>query len=502
MIKANITVDKDYTFSAIDPRVYGGFAEHLGRHIYTGIYEPGHPTADEQGWRKDVIELVKALQMPIIRYPGGNFVSGYNWEDGVGPKADRPRRLELAWGVTETNEVGTNEFMDWAKKVGTEPMMAVNLGTRGPAEAQNLVEYCNHPGGSKYSDLRKSHGYADPHNVKVWCLGNEMDGPWQMGAKTAYEYGRIANESAKLMKWTDSRIETILCGSSARSMPSFGKWEWESLHECYDNVDYVSLHTYYANREKDFGSFFAEPDNMSDFIAETAALCDAVKAAKKSKKTIHLSFDEWNVWYHSGDWNQNGERWDDVRPQLEDIYDMADVLVVGGMLLSMLEHADRLKIGCIAQIVNVIAPIMTVPGGGAWRQSTYWPLMHASIYGRGTALRAVVDAPLYDAKSRERVPTIKQQAVLSEDGSELTLFVINREPSGEQCELTLDLRSFGKLSPLSHTVIANPDMNAVNSLENPNNVAPSDVKLGQPDGGKLNITLAGRSWNVIRFKLG
>jgi alpha-N-arabinofuranosidase len=181
---------------------------------------------------------------------------------------------------------------------------------------------------------------------------------------------------------------------------------------------------------------------------------------------------------------------------------MADVLVVGGMLLSMLEHADRLKIGCIAQIVNVIAPIMTVPGGGAWRQSTYWPLMHASVYGRGTALRAVVDAPLYDAKSRERVPVIKQQAVLSEDGSELTLFVINREPSGEQCELTLDLRSFGKLSPLSHTVIANPDMNAVNSLENPNNVAPSDVKLGQPDGGKLNITLAGRSWNVIRFKLG
>jgi alpha-N-arabinofuranosidase len=241
---------------------------------------------------------------------------------------------------------------------------------------------------------------------------------------------------------------------------------------------------------------------MSDFIAETVALCDAVKAAKKSKKTINLSFDEWNVWYHSGDWNQNGERWDDVRPQLEDIYDMADVLVVGGMLLSMLEHADRLKIGCIAQIVNVIAPIMTVPGGGAWRQSTYWPLMHASVYGRGTALRAVVDAPLYDAKSRERVPVIKQQAVLSEDGSELTLFVINREPSGEQCELTLDLRSFGKLSPLSHTVIANPDMNAVNSLENPNNVAPSDVTLGQPDGGKLNVTLAGRSWNVIRFKVG
>lgn len=501
MTTARITVDKDYVFSAIDPRVYGGFAEHLGRHIYQGIYEPGHPTSDAQGWRGDVIELVKALKMPIIRYPGGNFVSGYNWEDGVGPRSERPHRLEMAWGVTETNEIGTNEFMDWAKKVGTEPMMAVNLGTRGPSDAQRLVEYCNHPGGTQLSDLRKAHGYAAPHHVKVWCLGNEMDGPWQMGAKTPVEYGRIANEAAKLMKWTDGRIETILCGSSGRNMSTFGKWEWDSLHECYDNVDYVSLHTYYGNRENDLASFFAEPDNMSDFIAEAAAVCDAVKAAKKSKKTLNLSFDEWNVWYHSGDWNGRGERWSHVRPQLEDIYDMADVLVVGGMLLSMLEHADRLKIGCIAQIVNVIAPIMTVPGGGTWTQSTYWPLLHASTYGRGTAMRGIVDAPLYDAKVRERVPIIKQQAVLSEDGSELTVFVINREPSGEACELTLNLRSFKTLTGIGHIVVAHPDMAAVNSIEHPNVVCPVEQPLGDPEGGMLTLTLSGRSWNVLRFRI-
>lgn len=502
MNKAVLVLDKDFTISSIDSRIYGGFAEHLGRHIYTGIYEPGHPTADENGLREDVISLVKDLKMPIMRYPGGNFVSGYNWEDGVGPRADRPRRLELAWGVTETNEFGTNEFMDWCKKVGTEPMMAVNLGTRGPDDARRLVEYCNHPGGTQLSDWRKSHGAADPHKVKVWCLGNEMDGPWQMSAKTAYEYGRVANESAKLMKWVDDSIETILCGSSGRAMASFGKWEWEALHECYENVEYLSLHTYYNNREKDLASFLAEPDNMYDFISEAISLCDAVKATKKSKKTINLSFDEWNVWYHSGNWNNNGKRWDDVRPQLEDIYDMADVLVVGGMLLSMLEHADRVKIACIAQVVNVIAPIMTEPGGRAWRQSIYWPLFHASTYGRGTALRASVQAPKYDSKVREQASVLKTLATLSEDGSELTIFAINRDPNGAPLSLDLDLRAFGNLPPIEHITVANPNMDAVNSADDENIVAPKTLTLAPLDGGKGTVTLAPLSWNVLRYRVG
>jgi alpha-L-arabinofuranosidase len=502
MNQATLTLDKDFALSAIDPRLYGGFAEHLGRHIYTGIYEPGHPTADENGLREDVVALVKALRMPIVRYPGGNFVSGYNWEDGVGPRESRPRRLELAWGVTETNQFGTNEFIDWCQKIGTEPMMAVNLGTRGPDDARRLVEYCNHPGGTQLSDWRKSHGWKDPHNIKVWCLGNEMDGPWQMSAKTAYEYGRMANESAKLMKWVDGSIETILCGSSGRGMATFGRWEWESLHECYENVEYLSLHTYYGNRENDLGSYLAEPDNMSDFIAEAISLCDAVKATKKSKKTIHLSFDEWNVWYHSGNWHNTGQRWDEVRPQLEDIYDMADVLVVGGMLLSMLEHADRVKLACIAQIVNVIAPIMTEPGGRAWRQSTYWPLLHVSNHGRGTALRTVAQAPTYDSKAREQASVLKSVATLSEDGSELTLFAINRDPAAQPLALSLDLRAFGKLTPIEHITVANPDMAAVNSADDETIVSPKTAPLAPLDGGKGSVTLAPLSWNVLRYRVG
>ena len=503
MKKATLTLDKDFALSAIDPRLYGGFVEHLGRHIYDGIYQPGHASSDEQGFRTDVIALVKDLRLPIVRYPGGNFVSGYNWEDGVGPREERPRRLELAWGVTETNQMGTNEFMDWCKKVGTEPMMAVNLGTRGADDARRLVEYCNHPGGTQLSDLRKTHGWKDPHAVKLWCLGNEMDGPWQIGAKTAFEYGRLANESAKMMKWVDGSIETILCGSSGRAMSTFGKWEWEALNECYESVEYLSLHTYYHNKANDLPSFLAEPDNMGDFIAESAALCDAVKAAKKSKKTVNLSFDEWNVWYHSGDWHGNGERFDDVRPQLEDIYDMADVLVVGGMLLAMLEHADRVKVGCIAQVVNVIAPIMTEPGGGrAWRQTIYWPLLHASTLGRGTALRTAVSAPTYDSRARDGASILKSVATISEDGSELTIFAINRDPENQPLELSLDLRAFGPLSPIEHTVVANPDMNATNSADNPENVAPSTRPLAPLEGGKGTVALPALSWNVLRYRVG
>ena len=296
MKQATLILDADFIIAEVDPRLFGGFAEHLGRHIYTGIYEPGHPTADENGFRRDVLDLVRELRMPIMRYPGGNFVSGYRWEDGVGPVGQRPSRLDLAWGALEPNTIGTNEFMDWCKKVDTAPMLAVNLGTRGPEAAQALVEYCNHPGGTEWSDLRKRHGYAQPHAVKVWCLGNEMDGPWQMCQKTAWEYGRIAAESAKLMKWTDPTIETVLCGSSGRTMRTFGRWEWEALSEAYEQTDYLSLHTYYGNTTDDTAGFLAQVDNMSDFIRETAALCDAVGATKKIRRKINLSFDEWNVW--------------------------------------------------------------------------------------------------------------------------------------------------------------------------------------------------------------
>lgn len=298
-MKAKITLAKEFKIGEIDKRIYGSFIEHLGRAVYGGIYEPDHPTADEDGFRGDVIDLVKKLNVPIVRYPGGNFVSGYNWEDGVGPVEKRPKRLDLAWGTTEPNYFGTNEFMKWCKKANTECMMAVNLGTRGADEARNLVEYTNHKSGSAWSDLRKKHGYDEPWDVKLWCLGNEMDGAWQMGAKTATEYGRVALEASKMMKWTDPTIETVLCGSSSVNSKTFGQWEAESLDIAYDSVDYVSLHQYYGNHDGDTMSYLSYTLQLEEFIHTVTCVCDYIKAKKHSKKTMMLSFDEWNVWYHS-----------------------------------------------------------------------------------------------------------------------------------------------------------------------------------------------------------
>ena len=498
MQQATLTLDQDFIISEVDPRLFGGFIEHLGRHIYTGIYEPEHPTADEHGFRGDVLEVVRQLRMPIMRYPGGNFVSGYRWEDGVGPRDQRPKRLDLAWGGLEPNTIGTNEFADWCKLVDTVPMLAVNLGTRGPEEAQALVEYCNHPGGTHWSDLRRSHGYPEPHRVKVWCLGNEMDGPWQIVQKTAWEYGRLANESAKMMKWTDPTIETVLCGSSGRTMSTFGKWEWESLQEAYETSDYLSLHTYYGNTTDDTASFLAKPDEMADFIREGVALCDAVRALKRSKKQLNLSFDEWNVWRQTRDLVTPGEKWTVGRPQLEQVYNMEDALVVGGMLITLLSHADRVKIGCIAQVVNAIAPIMTEPGGRIWKQPTFHPFLAASQFGRGTVLRSLVDAPVYNSKVREHVPVITTASVIDEHG--FTVFAVNRDPEGQPVQLTGNLRSFPNVRSARHQVLAHADLKAVNTADDPDNVVPQTAAAPTVDGATFTATLPPYSWNVLRFE--
>ena len=284
MKKASMILDKDYRVGRIDPRIYGSFIEHLGRAVYGGIYEPGHPLADEKGFRKDVIEMVRKLNVPVVRYPGGNFVSGFNWEDSVGPVSERPKRLDLAWFTTETNEVGLHEFAEWTAKCDSQVMYAINLGTRGPEQARDIVEYANHPGGSKFSDMRIKNGAKDPLNIKLWCLGNEMDGPWQMGHKTAEEYGRVANETAKIMKWVDPSIELVACGSSGSGMPTFGDWEYTMLSECYENIDYVSLHRYYGNPTGDTPGFLARSMDMDEFIKTVSAICDAVKGKKHSRK--------------------------------------------------------------------------------------------------------------------------------------------------------------------------------------------------------------------------
>jgi alpha-L-arabinofuranosidase len=497
MQTAKIVIDPNFQIGEIDSRLYGSFIEHLGRAVYGGIYEPEHPTADDMGFRGDVLEFVRELNVPIVRYPGGNFVSGYNWEDGVGPKEARPRRLDLAWMTVETNQVGTNEFAAWAKRVGAEPMMAVNLGTRGVDAARNLVEYCNHPGGSYWSDLRRSHGVEKPHGIGVWCLGNEMDGPWQIGQKTAAEYGRLAVETAKAMKWVDSSIELVACGSSNSDMPTFARWEDKVLEHTYDHVEYVSLHTYYGNPENDLGTFLARSLDMDNFIETVVAICDYVRAKKRSKKMLNLSFDEWNVWFHSTEADREHEPWSEAPPQLQDVYTLEDALVVGCMLISLLKHADRVKIACLAQLVNVIAPIMTESGGPAWRQTIFYPFLHASTYGRGTALNLAVDSPRYDNNEYGGVPLLEAVATLDDDGS-LTIFAVNRDQE-RPLPLEGDVRSFADYEVVEHLVLEHEDPKAINSAKHPNNVTPHVRDDSAVQDGRLTALLPRLSWNVIRL---
>ncbi len=500
MKQANMILDKDYAIARIDPRIYGSFIEHLGRAVYGGIYEPDHPTADAEGFRRDVIDMVRKLGVPVVRYPGGNFVSGFNWEDSIGPRDQRPARLDLAWFTTETNEVGLHEFAHWARKAGSEVMYAVNLGSRGADAARNVVEYANHPSGSYWSDLRIQNGEKEPFGIKLWCLGNEMDGPWQMGHKTAAEYGRAACEAGKMMKWVDPSIELVACGSSSSEMPTFGSWEYEMLDECYDTIDYVSLHRYYGNPTNDTPGFLARSMDLDAFIKTVVSICDAVGGKKHSKKKLNLSFDEWNVWYHSNEqdkevWKQG--KWNRALPLLEDIYNFEDALLAGSMLITFLRNADRVKIACLAQLVNVIAPIMTRNGGGCWAQTIFYPFMHASCYGRGTSLRALVNSPVYDCRDYDAVPLIDSTAVMGDDGS-VTVFCVNRD-TAEDCELSIDLRAFDKLRFAEHIVLHHDDVKAVNTEEHPDNVAPAAGAPASVDGGRASVVVPALSWNVIRF---
>ena len=484
MSKAKITVNKNYTIGKTDERIYGSFAEHLGRCIYYGIYEPDHPTADCDGFRQDVIDLVKELNVPVIRYPGGNFVSGYNWEDGVGPVENRPKRKELAWNVIEPNTFGTNEFIKWSKKVNAEVMMAVNLGTRGAGEAKDFIEYCNHPSGTYLSDLRISHGAAEPHNIKLWCLGNEMDGPWQIGHKTAKEYGRAACEAARVMKWVDPKIELVACGSSGYGMPTFASWEAEVLEETYELVEYISMHQYYGKHKMQTPAYLAQTLDMDEYIKRTIAVCDYVGAKKKSSKKINISFDEWNVWKVGTE-----------NPELRELYTMEDAVLVGSMLITLLRHADRIKIACQAQLINVIAPILTQKGGAAIRQTIFYPYLHASLFGRGTVLQTPVECEKYDCPEYTDVPQLDSIAVETENG--VTLFIANR--SEEEVTLECKAENFICKNDISHIELCDSNALALNTFENPGCVIPKNKNGAILEDNIIKTKLSPVSWNVIRF---
>ncbi|OSC63328.1 alpha-N-arabinofuranosidase [Streptomyces sp. 4F] len=501
MRTARFTLNPAFTVGEVNPRLFGSFVEHLGRCVYTGIFEPGHPAADEDGIRTDVLDLVRELGVTAIRYPGGNFVSGYKWEDSVGPVEDRPRRLDLAWRTTESNRFGLSEYIAFLKKVGpqAEPMMAVNLGTRGVAEALELQEYANHPSGTALSDLRAEHGDKDPFGIRLWCLGNEMDGPWQTGHKTAEEYGRLAAETARAMRQIDPDLELVACGSSGQSMETFAAWEATVLQETYDLVDHISLHAYYEPHDGDVDSFLASAVDMESFIENVVATCDHVGARLKSKKKINLSFDEWNVWYMAKTQAEvSALDWPEAPRLLEDNYSVTDAVVFGSLLIALLRHADRVTVACLAQLVNVIAPIMTEPGGPAWRQTTFFPFAQASKYGRGEVLDVRVDSPTYETKKYGEADLLHATAVRAEDGS-VTVFAVNRSRT-ESLPLDVALSGLDLSEVVEHSALADADPDARNTLAEPERVVPHAVDGTALSDGRLTAALEPLSWNVIRLR--
>ncbi len=500
---AQVYVDTRRTISPIDKNLFGSFLEHLGRAIYGGVYDPGSKLSDSNGFRKDVLNEIRQLGVPIIRYPGGNFVSGYNWLDGVGPKQNRPRVLDKAWNSIESNQFGTNEFLAWCKAAATKPMMGLNLGTGTPEEAAALVEYCNVDKGTRWSDLRRQHGVADPWKVQYWCLGNEMDGPWQIGHMSATEYGMKAQDAARQMRDVDSDLKLIACGSSGPLMRTYLEWDREVLEQCYDYVDGLSLHRYFGNWERDSGNktekYLALNLSMERQIAETLAVCDLVRGHKRSPKKLWLSFDEWNVWYRTtGGDNVDGNR-KEAPDLLEEVYNLEDALLVGGLINSLLRNADRVKLACLAQLVNVIAPIMT-NADGLFQQTIYYPYSWGLQYARGSVLNLLVESSTYEVEGLDHVAYIDVAGSLSHDEGKLSLFVLNRDLSkSHDVEVVWEDAAPGRV--ISGSLLTGDDLKASNSFATPKRVAPQSFAVPAANGGRTKFEVPARSYTVIQWSI-
>jgi len=506
---ARVVINQGRIKSELDRRLLGAFLEHLGRSIYTGVYEPDSPLADKNGFRTDVISEVKGLGVPIMRYPGGNFVSGYNWLDGVGPKNQRPTVLERAWNSIETNQFGTNDFMDWCKLVGTEPLLGMNFGTGTAEMAMAYVEYCNVDKGTKWSELRRSHGYAAPHNVRVWCLGNEMDGPWQIGHMPAREYGRKARDVARQMRDIDRDLQLIACGSSNRIMPTYLVWDREVLEECYDQVDAISLHCYYGNTKElsgeNTGRYLAMNLDMELQIHEIGAVCDYVQGLMKSPKRLWLSFDEWNVWYRARDRKAlDGQR--TFAPKLlEEVYNLEDALLVGGFVNSLLRTSDRVRLACLAQIMNVIAPLVTNKTS-VLRQSIYYPYAWALQYARGRVLDLQVEGETYpisaaglrsDFARNDQVPFVDVAATLDPSSRQAAVLMLNRDTTGER-EVVLDWKDPTPTRVVACQTLTGPDLKAFNTFEQPKQVVPRALDAPQA-ASRMTFKLPPQSYTVAQI---
>ena len=431
MNKAELRFDRQFVIGEIDPRMKGSFVEHLGRCMYQGIYEPGHPAADRFGFRNDVKKLIRELGVTCIRYPGGNFVSGYDWKDGIGPRESRPSRRELAWNTIETNQVGTDEFAALCKEIGTELIMACNLGTGTPRDAGELVDYCRTPGGTAWSELRKKNGSAEPYDIRTWCLGNEMDGVWQIGALNASDYAKKAKETAKIIRWTDPGAETIACGTCTNEIGhmTYGAWDQTVLECAYDEIDYLSLHRYFNYHENkqlfysmneditDIPYFFRD---LEEYISTILHACDFVKGKLRKEKQINLSFDEWGVVAETGAIPGG------VKQQYYAAsYSQLDAVIYGGIICTLLNHADRIKIACQSLLVNEGGMITTVPGGPAFRQATYWPFHDFSHLVHGVAMKGIANVPEAETHHHGKQETLISGASWDEQTKTITLMLAN-----------------------------------------------------------------------------
>ena len=507
-MKVRIFADANLKIGAIDEHIYGSFIEHLGRAVYEGIYEPGHPTADADGFRGDVIGLIRELSVPIVRYPGGNFLSGYRWEDGIGPREQRPTRLDLAWFTTETNEFGTDEFMKWCKKAGIEPMMAVNMGTAGIMDAAHLVEYCNHAGGTQYSDMRRANGAEEPYNVTYWCIGNEMDGPWQIGHLSADEYGKKALEAAKVMRWSNGemdgkpgpngRLKLIVSGSSNHEMPTFPEWDRTVLEHTYKQVDLLSMHRYYmysAKRKRPLEDFLGSADDMDEYIGTLRATIEYVRAKVRSQKRVGISFDEWNIWTVNAP--RTEPLWKRAPHILEDVYTFQDSLVFAGLMNTLLRNCDVVKAACLAQLVNVIAPIMTEKGGGTFRQTSFYPFFYAANNARGETVRTISDSDCFENMYGE-ARYVNEAVTHDREKREVCVFLCNYAQKSRDVEL--ELRSFGKLAACDYVEMTSSDLFAVNGFDHPDTVVPHKKDLPTVRGGsKVSLRLPAMSWSFLKF---
>jgi alpha-L-arabinofuranosidase len=497
--KAHIYLDTNRVISPISPLLFSGFAEHMGRCIYEGIYDPASPHADERGFRKDVMEALREVNYRSIRYPGGNFLSGYRWLDGVGPREQRPRRRDLAWQSIETNQFGTNEFIEYCRAIKAEPMLAVNMGTGTIQDAANLVEYCNAPTGTQYADLRAEHGYQQPHGVKYWCIGNEMDGPWQIGHLDAVEYGKKAREAAKMMRWHDPSAQLILAGSSSTRMPTYPEWDRVTLELCWDQVDYHSMHYYAGNRDDDTASYLALTAEFETYVDTLAGVLRYVKAKERSNHDVYLSWDEWNVWYKRAGAKYNSGEWAEAPHLSEEVYNLEDALVVAQWMNVFLRKADVLKIACLAQIVNVISPIHTTRDG-LLKHATHYPIVLFSKLAAGDALDVAVNAPRYETAQFGDMPLLDVSASYDQANNTSTVFIVNRSQTDSlPAELHWQDRAPKRIKAVHQ--IAGSDPKAFNSFENPDNIVTRAVDAPALDGKSAELLLPPLSFTAVEVEM-